>query len=286
MARIGNFDVTLNKQGWFDIDSADPLNGWFDDTAVGATGASTINVQPPGIPSASVQVLPKVIQIVQAPGVPSSGTSAPAMVAVLVEPPGIPSDEVQAPAQAAFVIKPAAVPSAEIVAPADVAARVQPPGIPAADVVAPAQASKEAAPASHGGWPPTPTTTRARERQPPWSYEQDWLRYFAEAPPLPPIPPQNDNARPWAQPQPWWPRETEPKLSDTNPLTHNVGLLDTYGPMDDLPEADFLVAGNVETGVPWKKILVGVGVGVAVGYFAAQMGKKPGRKSGARARRK
>lgn len=35
MARVGNFDVELNQQGWFDIRLADPINGWFDKVAVG-----------------------------------------------------------------------------------------------------------------------------------------------------------------------------------------------------------------------------------------------------------
>jgi hypothetical protein len=49
MARLGNFDVELNFQGWFDIDMADPLNGWLDKVAVGV-GTSTS--PPPPTPTA------------------------------------------------------------------------------------------------------------------------------------------------------------------------------------------------------------------------------------------
>jgi len=39
VARLGNFDVTLSRGGWFDITTADPLNGWFDKVAVGVEGS-------------------------------------------------------------------------------------------------------------------------------------------------------------------------------------------------------------------------------------------------------
>jgi hypothetical protein len=39
VARVGNFDAELNPQGWFDETFADPLNGWFDDTAIGLGGS-------------------------------------------------------------------------------------------------------------------------------------------------------------------------------------------------------------------------------------------------------
>jgi uncharacterized membrane-anchored protein YhcB (DUF1043 family) len=43
--------------------------------------------------------------------------------------------------------------------------------------------------------------------------------------------------------------------------------------MDELPEADYLVAGSVETGMPWKKIFAGALVGLAAGYVIFGMNK-------------
>jgi hypothetical protein len=152
MARIGNWDVSLNKQGWFDITLADPLNGWFDKTAVGFEG---FTISPPGIPSASVQGLPKVIQIVAAPGIPSAAVQSAPFVAQLVEPPGIPSVSEVAPAQNALEVKAPGIPSAQVVSAGEAAAGIRPPGIPSVSEVAAAEVST-----------PTPTTTPAHGGQP------------------------------------------------------------------------------------------------------------------------
>jgi hypothetical protein len=45
VARLGNFDVELVAAGWFDSSLADPLEGFFDDVAVGVLGGS-----PPPVP--------------------------------------------------------------------------------------------------------------------------------------------------------------------------------------------------------------------------------------------
>ena len=37
MALLGEFDVSLNPQGWFDTNAANPANGFFDDDLVGAS---------------------------------------------------------------------------------------------------------------------------------------------------------------------------------------------------------------------------------------------------------
>jgi hypothetical protein len=46
VARLGEFDVTLSPQGWFDVTYANPENGFFDKDAV---GTSTLYFMPAGI---------------------------------------------------------------------------------------------------------------------------------------------------------------------------------------------------------------------------------------------
>jgi len=157
MARIGNFDVTLNRQGWFDINAADPRNGQFDKVAIGVEGA--IELQPPGIPSASQVASGFVIQIVSAAGIPSASVQGAPFVAVIVEPPGIASASIVGPAENAIVIRPVGISSAEVVAPADVSESLRLPGIPSASEVAPSEVSGALEPPGI----PTPSEVAAGE---------------------------------------------------------------------------------------------------------------------------
>ena len=301
MARIGNWDVTLNKQGWFDTTSADPLNGWFDKTAIGAQSID-ITIQPPGIPSAEAQGLPKVFQIVAAPGIPSAETQGAPFVAALVEPPGIPSAETTSAGKAAIVITPAAIPAVNVVAagstetgisppaiPSDavvasgvVEASVTPPGIPSAEVEAPGEVASPPPPptstAAHGGWPttraPRPSDHVWPEHQPPGTWGDG---YGGDEPFF--VWPDAAVAGS-AEQYPWLEQDAYANDGDA-PLS--LGLIDHFGPMPTLPENELLVAGNVGERSPWVWVAAGVALGAGVAWWFSQNGKKPSRKTSKRA---
>jgi hypothetical protein len=157
VARIGNFDVQYNPQGWFDTTLADPLNGWLCDDAIGLKEA------------------------VSAVG--------------------------------------------------------------------------------HGGWP----ATRARRPN-----DKNVIEIVLE----------EERERIAALGEfPWLDGAAE---NDTR-LPSNVAVLDRFGPLESLPESDFLVAGNVEEQSPWKWVLIGAAVGAGIMLLSQKAPKSKGSRRAKRA---